>query len=189
MNVVELVEYIFETKAYFLGGFLRALESSSRFKKFVEVYRDKIRKKIRDTNFDNDAVKDVLAEIEWAYLLLQVDRFSRVEYERYSTEEHNPDLAVTEIELDFVFNVEVKRIRCTDVEKRFGAWKQRVARKVIAVPSKLAFSMYIGSFDTSIDLESIRKLPCRAGCEHRQTGAARASSQLSCTTEYECCDV
>lgn len=38
-------------------------------------------------------------------------------------------------------------------------------------------------------LESIRKLPCRAGYAHRQTEATRASSQLSCTTEYECCGV
>ena len=152
MNAVELLGYIFETRAHSFEACLRALESSSRFGTLVEVYRDKIRKKIRDTNYDNDAIMDVLAEIELAYLLLQVDRFSRIEYERYGTEEHNPDLTVTDGESGIIFNVEVKRIRCTDVEKRFGAWKQRLVKQVKAVPSKLGFSMDIGGFDAPIDL-------------------------------------
>jgi len=152
VNTVELVEYIFESKSQSFGAFLRALESSSRFKKFVEDNCDKVRKKIRNTNSSDETVKDVLAEIELAYLLLQVNRFSRVEYECYGIEEPNPDLTVTDGKSGFVFNVEVKRIRCTDVEKRFEAWKQLVVKRVTAVPSEFAFSMDIGSFDTLIDL-------------------------------------
>ncbi|MBT4638174.1 MAG: hypothetical protein HOC09_05065 [Deltaproteobacteria bacterium] len=152
MNTVDLGEYIFEGKSHFTKSFLHVLKSSSRFEGFVECYRDKIRKKIRATNYDNDTVKDVLAEIEWAYLLLQVDRFSRVEYESYGTKEQNPDLTVTDVQSGFVFNIESKRIRCTDLEWRFEAWKQRLARQVIAIPSKLAFSMDIDSFDTAAEL-------------------------------------
>jgi hypothetical protein len=152
VNTVELVEYICESKAHSFEAFLRALESSSRFKKFIEDNCDKVRKKIRNTNSNDETVKDVLAEIELAYLLLQVDRFSRVEYECYGIEEPNPDLTVTDGKSGFAFNFEVKRIRHTDVEKRFGAWKQLVVKRVKAVPSKLAFFMNIGSFDTPIDL-------------------------------------
>ena len=152
VNAIELVEYIFEGKAHLFRAFSRDLKSSSRFRKFVEVYRDKIRKKIRESSYDNDAIKDVLAEIKLAYHLLQIDRFWIIEYERYGTEEHNPDLTVTDSELGIVFNLEVKRIRCTDVERRFGEWKQQVTQRIIKVPSKLAFWMDIGDFNTPIDL-------------------------------------
>jgi hypothetical protein len=49
------------------------------------------------------------------------------------------------------FNIEVKRIRCTDVERRREAWKQAMAQRVRAVPSGLAFTWDIGDFDTPIE--------------------------------------
>ena len=151
MNAIELVEYIFERKDQLPKAFLRDLESSPRFREFAYVYREKIRKKIRGAKYDNDAIKNVLAEIKLAYYLLQIDQFS-VEYERYDTKEPHPDLTVTDSEAGIVFNLEVKRIRCTDAEKRFEAWKQQVIRQIKAIPSSLAFSMDIGGFDTPISL-------------------------------------
>lgn len=151
MNAIELVEYIFERKDQLPRMFLRNLKSSPRFRKFAYVYRDKIRKKVRDAKYDNEAIKDVLAEIALAYHVLQIDRFS-VEYERYDTKEPHPDLTVTDSESGIVFNLEVKRIRCTGAEKRFEAWKQQVIEQIKAIPSPLAFSMDIGNFDTPISL-------------------------------------
>jgi hypothetical protein len=83
--------------------------------------------------------------------VLQIDRFS-VEYERYDTREPHPDLTVTDSESGIVFNIEVKRIRCTGAEKRFEVWKQHVIKQIKAIPSPLAFSMDIGDFDTPISL-------------------------------------
>lgn len=151
MNAIELVEYIFERKDQLPRTFLRNLKSSPRFREFAYAYRDKIRKKVKGAKYDDDVVKDVLAEIELAYHVLQIDRFS-VEYERYNTKEPHPDLTVTDSESSIVFNLEVKRIRCTDAEKRFDAWKQQVIEQIKAIPSPLAFSMDIGDFDSPISL-------------------------------------
>ena len=152
MNAIELIEYIFERKDQLPRTLLRNLESSPRFRKFAYVYRNKIRKKVRDAKYDNEAIKDVLAEITLAYHVLQIDRFS-VEYERYDTKEPHPDLTVTDSELGIVFNIEVKRIRCTSTEKRFEVWKQQVVKQIKAIPSPLAFSMSIGNdFDTPVSL-------------------------------------
>ena len=152
MNAVELVEYIFGSKAHFCESFLCALETSPRFELFVEVYRDKIRKKIRTANCNNDAVKAVLAELWVAYLLLQIDRFSTVEYEFYGADKHNPDLTVTHSGSGLVFNVEVKRIGRTAVERRFEIWLRQVKERIKVIPSRLALIMDIGDFNTPIDL-------------------------------------
>ena len=151
MNAVELVEYIFERKDKLPKAFLRDLEMSQRFRYFAYVYRDKIRKKVRGAKYDDDVIKDVLAEIELAYRLLRINQFS-VEYERYNTKEPHPDLTVTDSESGIVFNIEVKRIRCTNAEKRFDVWKQQVVGQIKAIPSPLAFYMYIGDFNTPISL-------------------------------------
>jgi hypothetical protein len=151
MNAIELAEYIFERKDKLPKAFLHDLESSPRFREFAYIYRDKIRKKVRGAKCDNGAIEDVLAEVALAYDLLQIDRFS-VEYERYNAKEPHPDLTVTDSESSIVFNLEVKRIRCTDAEKRFDDWKQQVIKQIKAIPSKLAVSMDIGDFDTPISL-------------------------------------
>jgi len=152
VNTVELVEYIFEGNARFCGSVLCGLQTSPRFEQFVEAHRDKIRKKIRDASSDHDAVKPVLAELWVAYLLLQVDRFSTVEYEIHGTNKRNPDLTVTHSESGLVFNVEVKRIGRTCVEIRFETWLRRVKGRIRTIPSRLALSMDIGDFNTRIDL-------------------------------------
>lgn len=162
MKADELVDYIFDDRAHLFGAFLRALESSSRFLEFTEIYCDKIRRKIRDAHYDAAVVRDVLAEIEWAYLALQVDRFSEVEYELYGTKKPNPDLTVTDSKLGIVFNIEVKRIRPPDVEKRFEVWKRRVVEQVKAIPSSLAFSIDIGSFNMSGELAD--RLEAKSDC-------------------------
>lgn len=154
MTAVELVEYIFGSNAHFCAAFLRALETSPRFRRFVEAYRDKIRKKIRAASCNNDAVKAVLAELWVAYLLLQVDRFSTVKYEVYGTDKRSPDLTVTHSGSgsELVFNVEVKRIGRTDVESRFETWLRQMKDQIRTIPSRLALSMDIGDFNTRIDL-------------------------------------
>jgi hypothetical protein len=119
------------------------VESAKRFKDFAERYEDKIERKFIDAQKDrepDEKLKDVLFEIEIAYLMLKTGRFS-VEYEVHG--EKGPDFTVTH-ETGIVFNVEVKRIRKTCEEKRLEAWRGQVAREVRAVPSTLAVTVNIG---------------------------------------------
>jgi hypothetical protein len=114
---------------------------------FLETYRDKIRKKVRGAqrSADSDeAIRDILAEIKIAYLLLLVGRFSKVEYECYGKEEQSPDFAVTDVRTDITFNVEVKRIRRTDLENRFEHWKREVDHRITTTESGLACSIDVG---------------------------------------------
>ena len=154
VTAVELVEYIFQSNAHLRGNFLCALETSPRFEQFVEAYRDKIQKKIRDASSNHDAVKAILAELWIAYLLLQVDQFSTVQYEIYGTDNRNPDLTETYSGSgsELVFNVEVKRIGQTDSEQRFRTWLRQVIQRIKETPSRLALSMQIGDFNTPIAL-------------------------------------
>lgn len=85
------------------------MQPSSRFTAFVEIYRDKVRKRIRVIREPESAL-DLLGELEVAYCLLE-DRSLAVAYEPYaSAERRDPDFAVT-YRTNLVFNVEVARIR------------------------------------------------------------------------------
>lgn len=154
MTAAELAKYISGSNAPFCEAVLCALRTSPRFEQFVETYRDKIRKKIRNTNNNHDAVKPVLAELWVAYLLLQVDQFSHVKYEAYGTRKRSPDLTATHCGSgsETVFNVEVKRIRETDSVRRFKTWRRQVQQRIKEIPSGLALNMNIGDVNTPVDL-------------------------------------
>jgi hypothetical protein len=89
------------------GELLAWMDTSARFTAFVEIYRDKIRKKIRVTQ-EPDRLLDLRAELELAARLL-ADRRLAVVYEPYpSAAGRGPDFAVT-YRANLVFNVEVAR--------------------------------------------------------------------------------
>jgi hypothetical protein len=85
------------------------LEDSARFRSFANTYRDKIRKKLRGPGADDEAVRDVRAELQTARLLL-ADRRFEVAFEAYGSGRPGPDLTVT-FRAGQRFNVEVTRLR------------------------------------------------------------------------------
>lgn len=114
----QLLGYLFDDKPHGLAAQMGEwIGSSRRFKAFATTYRDKIRKKIRVTQTDT-GVKDLAAELETAFWLLE-DRRLAVVYEPYGHERRRgPDFAVTFKSI--TFNVEVTRIGRRDGEA--AAW-------------------------------------------------------------------
>ncbi|HEX6607616.1 MAG TPA: hypothetical protein VF276_11945 [Chloroflexia bacterium] len=110
MKVNELVSYVFSGSTYsFAGPFTRWLEASPPFRAFVEVHRDKIRKKVRNIR-DDDTQRDVVAELAVARWLAGERRFA-VAYEVYiAGKQRGPDFSVT-FRTRIPFNVEVTRLR------------------------------------------------------------------------------
>ncbi len=108
--VDDLLAYIFDRRPHALRPMMMEwIISSRRFAQFADTYRDKIRKKLRGAHAW-EAVRDVQAELETAYRLLEVRRFE-VAYEKYGVGKARcPDLTVT-FRSHVVFNVEVTRMR------------------------------------------------------------------------------
>jgi hypothetical protein len=86
----DLIAYLFEGASRHLGDtdpfsstLLSWIETSPRFTAFVDIYRDKIRKKIRNTR-DLDGLLDLRAELEAAFRLL-FDRRLALAYEPYAS--------------------------------------------------------------------------------------------------------
>ena len=105
----DLIQYIFDGKPHPLSPTVTEwVELSPRYAGFVEIYRDKIRKKLRVTR-DLESLLDILAELELPYRLL-ADRRIDVAYEPYaSIKMRGPDFAVT-FRTNLVFNIELSRI-------------------------------------------------------------------------------
>lgn len=184
----ELIEYIFGNKGRFCAAFSRALAETPRFGQFVEEYRDKIRKKIATASHDTDAVEDVLAELWVAYLLLHVDQFSRVQYEAHVISGAGPDLTVTYSRSGLDFNVEVKRIRRTDVERRFVTWLRQLKDSIRKTRSGLAVSVRIGYdyFDTRSELLDDLEGRSKDVIEYITTTILASDGEMSPGSKKEC---
>ena len=106
----DLLAYVVEAQPHVLSATLMQwMEDSSRFTAFIDIYRDKIRKKIRTVR-EPESFMDLRGELEVAYCLLG-DRRLSVAYEPYaSARRRGPDFAVT-YRANLVFNIEVARIR------------------------------------------------------------------------------
>ena len=120
----DLVAYVFDEQPHLLSGtLLQWLEDFSRCTEFVELYRDKVRKKIRVTR-EPESLLDLRGELEVAYRLL-MDRRLNVKYEPFaSAKRRGPDFTVT-YRANLIFNIEVARIR---VEERK---EERILRIVL----------------------------------------------------------
>jgi hypothetical protein len=107
--------YLFDDRPHILTAFIsRWIETSRPFKAFATTYRNKIRKKIRITQNDT-AIKDLAAELETAYRLVEEKRFT-VTYEPYGSQKtRGPDFAVAFKSM--TFNVEVTRISSGEREQ------------------------------------------------------------------------
>lgn len=111
----DLLNYLCGNKAnQFAKELLDWIESSPRFMAFAEMYRDKIRKKIRVSS-DRERLLDLRGELEAAYRLLG-DRRLEVEYEPYaSAKERGADFAVR-YRVNTRFNVEIARMHANTLE-------------------------------------------------------------------------
>lgn len=91
------------------------VRGSRRFKAFATAYQNKIRAKIKGAGND-ERLKDLQAELETAFLLLQEEKFT-LEYEKNAaSKQRNPDYTVT-FKTHTPFNVEVRRVVQTDAVK------------------------------------------------------------------------
>src|SRR5258706_1062014 len=127
MTANELLAHIFGDQPHPLADPLAEwMAASTRFKAFVTTYRDKIRKKIRGAR-DAEGLRDLLVELEPAYMLLQEQRFT-VEYEKYGLGKmRGPDFVVA-FKTRILFNLEVTRLRAVD-----GGAEQRGPDKQYAI--------------------------------------------------------
>lgn len=110
MTVDELVRYVFGDTPSSLASLCTGwMSESRRFRRFVETYRDKLRKKFRTTG-DEAALLDLEAEVTTAFRLVQEHRFDVTWEPMAAGSGRGPDFAV-----DFAtrlrFYVEVTRPR------------------------------------------------------------------------------
>jgi len=152
----QLLEDVFGKGNFSSPTFSCWIGSSPRFKCFVVEYKDKVRKKVTTAqkgSSDGEALKDVLHELQVAYLMLRCDQFTKVEYEKYGTgKEALPDLTVT-FETGLPFNVEVKRIREGPQEVLLAKWKENMESHFSDIPSTFGLSVRIlpDRFDDPVD--------------------------------------
>ena len=105
----ELIAYLFGADRSTLSTEVRPwLSASPRFRAFAEIYRDKIRKKIRGLR-DDEGRRDLAFELAIAVRLLEERRFA-LEYEAYGVDQRAPDFRVT-FRSQTRFNVEGRRLR------------------------------------------------------------------------------
>ena len=126
----ELINYVFDGRSHLLAQPMEVwLASSRRFATFVTTFQDKIRKKLRTTQ-DQDNLLDLQLELETAYLLLR-ERSLNVVYEpEQSKRIRSPDFAVS-FTTSLTFMLEVTRVQA-DPKKTVDA------RLVDTISSKLS---------------------------------------------------
>ncbi|MCB9106564.1 MAG: hypothetical protein H6633_20310 [Anaerolineales bacterium] len=142
MQNQELVNYIFDKIDHsIVSKFKDWINSSQRFRDFAEIYKDKIKGNnkvggaLKDKQNCDEKLEDILFELEVAYLLLQNDYFSIVEYEKDKKLGPAPDFTIT-CKCEVAFNLEVKHIRKSELEKRFKAWEIELATQTHKLPSE-----------------------------------------------------
>jgi hypothetical protein len=161
VRVGELVNKIFQDENHPFASIVGYwIDSLKRFELFVGDNRCKIRAKINEAAGDDGNLAGVLAELEMAYLLLQNETFS-VEYEHRYEQPRGPDLTVTcchaRTDSDrSTFNVEVKRIRKRDLEKRLESWKKQmenqIRRRIKGISPTLGVAI-----DIDVDLDDLMR--------------------------------
>jgi len=152
----ELLSHIFEGKTHFLSTeFEKWVRSSRRYKAFAETYRDKIRKKHRVAN-SNEQLENLGLELETAYWLLQDNRFE-VGYESLAaSQQRSPDFTVT-FRTHTHFNVEVTLLQGTapaaerDTETVVSKLMSVICEKIKQMPPSFINLLVIGCGDIGSD--------------------------------------
>ena len=129
MSTDDLLTYLFDGQPHLLFQPMAGwLASSRRFATFVTTFQDKIRKKLRITQ-DQDNLLDLHLELETAYLLLRERSLSVVYEPEQSKRIRSPDFAVS-FTTSLTFMLEVTRVQA-DPKKTVDA------RLVDTISSKL----------------------------------------------------
>jgi hypothetical protein len=110
MPTDDLLTYLFDGQPHLLlQPMAMWLASSRRFAAFVTIFQDKIRKKLRTTQ-DQENLFDLQLELETAYLLLQERSLSLVYEPELSKRIRSPDYAVA-FTTSLTFMLEVTRVQ------------------------------------------------------------------------------
>jgi hypothetical protein len=120
------------------------IQDSPRFGAFVDVNRDKIRKKLRNADGAEGRL-DVRCELQVAHLLL-ADRRFEVAFEAHGARRAGPDLTVT-YRANQRFNLEVTRMRAAADAGRLG---NVVAAKLRQLPPNLPNAVVIAGRELAI---------------------------------------
>jgi hypothetical protein len=146
----ELFNHIFDGKTDFLtADFEQWARSSRRYKTFAETYRDKIRKKHRVAN-SNEQLENLALELETARWLLHDSRFE-VGYESLAaTQQRNPDFTVT-FRTNTRFNVEVTLLAQLSNDTVVGKLMSVICEKIKQMPPTFINLLVIGGRDIGSD--------------------------------------
>lgn len=145
-RVVRTLAYLCDGVAAVPGSDLEGrlgawLDTSRRFVDFAEAHRDKIRRKLRVAT-EPEAMEDVLAELQAAFLLLADRRFD-LDFEAYGSGRRGPDFTVA-FRASHRFNLEVTRPR---LSAGAGNGEAVVARAVMAklrqFPASVANALFV----------------------------------------------
>lgn len=142
MTDSDLIEYVVENSQSSIKDYLKSwLSTCTRFKGFLHTYKDKIKSKIRCAKTDED-LEDTRFELKVAYLFLLDNRFE-LEYEKYGTGNfRTPDFSIMSKQ-SIKFNVEVKRIRETDLGIRLKTILKVIGDRIREIPSGLSASINV----------------------------------------------
>lgn len=168
--ITELLDTLFAGTAPDLremrDGCARWCAVSPRFAAFLEMYRDKIRKKLRSVAND-EGLRDLRAELLTAACLLSERSFT-LDYEKYAANKtRGPDFTVM-FKTHIPFNVEVKRIRG---QAHPGKWADVLCDKLRQLPPSVSNVLVI--FGTSAGLrEGGQGAPFDVGAAMAQLRAA-----------------
>lgn len=154
----DLLAHLFQNQPHVLVPPIATwLTQSRRFAAFVETFRDKIRKKLRDTR-DAENLLDLRLELETAYLLLQ-ERTLSVSYEPQPVGRTRcPDYAVT-FTTSSTFMLEVTRLR-PRLPTQMMSDAERIADTVCGKLGQLMAQrsnvLLIGTADVSLTADDLR---------------------------------
>lgn len=145
MKNEELVAYILEGRQHRAKLALKHwLETSEKYRTFIHEHKDKVRKKFRNSETDED-LEDVLFELEIPYLFSLDDNFL-IKYEKLvNVKGRSPDFTIQKIG-GSEFNVETKRIRETSISQLYKEIINEIIQPIQKTPSSLGFSLDVVNF-------------------------------------------
>lgn len=142
MTDKQLIDDILIGKQHHISDYLMDwLSTCPKFRTFLRAYSSKIRSKIRNAKSDED-LEDIIFELKVAYLFLLDNRFE-LEYEKYGTgNSRAPDFYII-FKQSINFNVEVKRIRETNLGIRLKNILKVIGDRIREIPSGLSASINV----------------------------------------------
>jgi len=142
MTDKQLIDDILGGKQHYISDYLvNCLTTCPKFRNFLHDNHPKIKKKIKCAKTDED-LEDTRFELKVAYLFL-LDNCFELEYEKYSIgNSRTPDFSI-KFKQSINFNVEVKRIRETNLDIRLKDILKVIGDRIQEIPSGLSASINV----------------------------------------------